>query len=959
MSKTTTTSKARVSPFTSVSRMLVAGAVFFTVLLIAAAILTDNLSQAARSALTRDGRATNSQLQAADEIDALLGRGGLSGRLMIYATQPNPDTLALMAELVAGAEGELANISITDQAHSAIFAQAAQARIAESELAIVALGAGTRDPALVAIEFADGMASFDTALNRFRAMELQAQTAGAIAILDLQRWITGIALILAIIVMASAAALFWFGIRRPLRKLADHLEDLMVDEEKRELPEAARSDEIGDVARIAAQIRRAQLQAGRLLTFGPDGALRLRLEGDGADAVDDALGELRSAADAARTSAQALTGAESTISENSEAAMARLEAALDETIAETSGQLQSLSDAGENVIRLAGDLEGARRSFAGTEEEWRNEMVGLGETMRGEFDRLHGTADRLAQVAETAVGRTEVASSRLDHISAAWAEDQARALAAGEDARAGLAARIEGLDVHIEALGSTLQSFEELSGRTISPVDAARDGLLRSVLGLSEAAKEAAVSTGFWSKEVEAARAARDHAATESEADRAYWKKERQALRLQIDTAMNDLVDTAAKVSSFAKDLNSGAGDLPARFDGLQQEINALGQKIGTFENTGSDMIGKLGGQLTAVHDALQDARDAFYRESVTIGEVTGDLKSLHLSFDAESRAIGEQVALISDSLETLDESLSTLTDRLASPVDLSPVLAALRNEMGRAVTHLSQVVEGQSQQTRASFTAERSAVVGQELAEFSEALEARISLEAEQTAQLMATMDGLREQLESHDDNPPTSAIIEPRLISIGETTRAIAQEVRAIGDKLTSIDGGADGEIMNHIGRVERLQSGLSRAQQAIATSMQEGLSGIVRHLRSSDSDAATQQIERSFATLTRQQIRLDDTLRETISELGGRIDSLAVEIARSSTPITRPDMAEVADGFGTGVKTGAKDRVSDVQPPEEADLSAIYDALRGLTEELKDLSVDTSDASAPDDVDERQAS
>ncbi len=952
-------SKARISPFATVSRLLVAGAVFFTVLLVAAAVLTANLGTTARTALIRGDEMTTARLAAADEISALLGRGGFAGRLMIYATQPTPDTLALMSELIADARAEIPGVTANGTAHGTIFANAARSRIAESELAVTALESGTRDAAVIAMEYADGVTPFEAALDRFRATEQQQQTANALTIFELQRWIVGITLALGIAIMAGTAILFWLGIRRPLRQLADHLEDLMIDEEERELPEAARGDEVGDVARIATQIRRSQLQAGRLLTFGPDGALRFRLEGTGADAVDEAIGELKIATETARTSAETLIGAEGRISSNSDAAMARLEAALSETIAETSGQLQTLSDAGENVIRLAGDLEGARRAFAGTEEEWRTEMIGLGETMRGEFERLRGTADRLAQITETAVGRTEIAGTRIEDMTVRWSESQIMALKASEETRDGLTDRLQSLDTQINALGTTLEGFEALSAQTITPIEAVRESLIRSAKGLSDSTREAATATGFWTREVDAAHAARAHATSEAEADRAYWKKEREALRMQIDTAMNDLFDTAAKVSSFAEDLQSGAGGLPARFDALQAEIAGLGTKIGAFEDVGGNIITKLGGQLASVHDALQDARDAFYRESTTIGEVTGDLKSLHLRFDSETRVIGEQVAAISDSLETLDENLIRLTDRLSSPVDLTPVLAALRNEMGRAVTHLTQVVEGQSQQTRSAFSTESSAVIARELAEFSEALEARIAIEGEQTAQLIDAMDDMRERMSINDGAPSTAAILEPRLVSLSETTRAIANEVREISDKIANGKTDAGGEIIDHIGRVERLQSGLSQAQAAIATSMQEGLSGIARRLRNSDSDTANRQIERAFSTLMQQQLQLENTLRDTVADLGTRIDDLAEGIARSATPIARRDSSATADQFSTSVRPSAQPRVSDVLPPEDADLSAIYDALRGLTEELKDLSVDTSDAPYPPARDTRRVS
>lgn len=951
-------SKERTSPFATVSRLLVGGAVFFTVLLVGAAILTSHLGDTARSALTREEGAITARLAAAEEINALLGRGGLTGRLMIYATEPSPDTLALMSDLTSDARGQLNALTINGTEQATIFAGAARARIAESELAIAAIEAGTRDAATVAMEFADGVAPFEIALNRLRLAEQDLQTSQALSIFELQRWIVGITLALGIIVMAGAAILFWLGIRRPLRQLADHLEDLMVDEEERELPEADRSDEVGEVARIAAQIRRSQLQAGRLLTFGPDGALRFRLEGASATAVDDALGELKVATETARVSAETLTSAEGRITSNSDAVMARLEAALSETIAETSGQLQNLSDAGESVIRLAGDLEGARRSFAGTEEEWREEMIGLGETMRGEFERLRGTADRLAQITEAAAGRTEVAGTRIDALTSQLSEDQAKAIAASEDTRASLAIRLESLDAQIAALGTTLKGFETLSAETITPIQAAKESLMRSVMGLNESTREAATATGFWSREVDAAHKARAHATSEAEADRAYWKKEREALRMQIDTTMNELVETAARVGRFAEDLHTGADGLPARFDALQAEIAGLGTKIGAFENVGTGIIGKLGGQLASVHEALQDARDAFYRESITIGEVTGDLKSLHLRFDSESRVIGEQVVAISDSLETLDENLLRLTDRLSSPVDLTPVLAALRNEMGRAVTHLTRVVEGESQTTRAAFSQESSTVIARELAEFSEALKARIALEGEQTTQLIEAMDDMRERMSINDGAPSTAAILEPRLVSLSETTRAIAHEVRAISDKIAS-GGSEDGEIITHISRVERLQSGLSQAQAAIATSMQEGMAGIARRLRSSDSDAATRQIERAFSSLMQQQLQLENTIRDTVSDLGARIDDLAEGIARSSTPIARRDTADTAGQFATSVRPGATPRPSEAPAADEADLSAIYDALRGLTEELKDLSVDTSDEPAARSGNTRQAS
>lgn len=940
------------SPFTSISRYLVLGAVFFLALLMAAAAYTSGRGMEAREALARNGSAVGARIAAADEIDALLGRGGLAGRLMIYAVEPSPDTFALMEELIADARGQLNTYEgAMNRAYVSEFVETARGRLAESELALAAISSGARTPTAVAVDYNGGVAAFDRALDDFRTAERRSQTAEALSILDLQRWIIGLTLAASVIALGGAAIAFWFGVRRPLRQLADHLEDLMVDEEERQIPESSRGDEIGVLARVAEQMRRSQLQAGRLLTFGPEGALRLRLEGSNAHAVDEALGELKSAATAARTTATAMTGSSDRMAKTSEDIMARIEAALTETVAETSGQLQSLSDAGGEVIRLASELEGSRRAFSGTEAEWREEMAALGTTLRGEFERLRDTADRLGKMTETAASRADSASGHLAKLADGWDKDHQAHLSASTEMRGALAKRVKDLDMQIAGLGETLGGLEALSRKTAEPLEAATQALLKSASKLGGAAGEASTATGLWSKEVEAARAQRAHAASESDADRAYWKKERHALRLEIDNALNDLVDTAARVGAFAEDLHDGAGDLPGRFDMLQADIKVLQDKLGSLETSSSSIAGKLGSELGALHEALQDARDAFHQEAVMIGEVTGDLASRHVRFTEESQIISEQVLAISESLGALDENIGTLTQRITTPVDLSPVLGALRNEMGRAVTHLTQVVEGQSHETRRALgeqTAERTASVANELAAFSRALEIRSEEQGKLTGDLIAAMDDLNERLmnDAAGQGRDTASALEPQMIALGDTMRAMAHEVRNISGKIHQPQDAS--EVLAHITRVEHLQASLGQAQQSIATALRDGLSGISQRIKAGGGAvvgaSADPHTGEAIAKVMRQQERLGEAIYAMTAELGSRIDDLAAELLQPGAPYHDGYQPQATATYtNPAYAAPAADRVSGVLPPEEADLGAIYDALRGLTEELKDLSTD----------------
>ncbi len=1046
--------KLRVTPFTSTSRLLVAGAIFLFALLIAAAAFTNGAGRDVREQLTATDAPAHSRLSAAAEIERLLGRGGFSGHLLAYAARTAGDgsaELQQMAALLDEASGQ-ADIfaGLGSEPFARQFVEVTRGRIAQGRLALASMETGVRDPGIVAVEFAADLAAFDNSYARFRAEEQRLTTLDALNVLDLQRWITSLALAAAVFVMGAAAVLLYVNVRKPLRELAEDLQDLLADDEDRAVTGSDRNDEIGMLARAAEELRRTQLQAGRLLTLGSDGALRLRLEGENGRAVDDALEELVTAADMVRSSARDLSTSGADLAQGSCDAMARVEVALTETVDETSGRLAALSDSGEEVLRLAGDLEATRRSLASAERDWRDEMTGLADTMRGEMtslaetmrdelEHMGATTERLTDMTEAAGTRVEGASGQLTEIAFAWRKEQTALNDASAQARENLTARLVTLDAQIGNLDDTLENLEELTVRAAPPIQEAVNVLGRAVGDMSMASESATAATELMSKEVEATRNARLSVISEAEADRAHWQKDRATIRQQADDMITQMSETANRVEGLAKDLTQSAQDVPGKLDRLSGDLVGLGGQIKTLEQTGGALATQLGGRIVSVHDALSEAREALSDEADTIRGVTSDLKDMHLTFEDESRVVGEQVSSVAETLENLDKHLQAINQRVATPIDLSPVLSALKNEMGQAVTHLTQTIEGQGLNAQASFaedierlgeriegagesnlvavddgfarlsteletiSASQEHGVAQRLSDLSTALDGRIAAQNDASRDIAASLSELADRITSLSDAQDRSdkaasvshladrigelteaqrkaeralwqtadealkaedlsSLIDHRLDALNDSAQAMSDELQALAQTIEmqtaeARDGDTAPQVLEQISRVEHHQGSLGQAQQAIALALHDGLKGIARRLKAADVGPMSEQLDSVVATLVRQQDRLAEVMLEMSTDMGERIDDLAGEIARGNRQARGPRRGFLKKKIdkAQGVDTSTE-RVAQTQAPQENELSAIYDALRGLTDELKDLSGDEPEdaqSDAPDEV------
>jgi len=969
--------KKKVTSFTITGRFLVASAVFLFALLVAAAAVTNTMGLDARNRLTAATAQSDTRAASAAAIDGLLGRAGFTGQLLGYAASAASGDLGAMELVLDDAAAEADRfLAFGSEPFAREFLDITRGRIAQGRLALTTLSAGERNAATIAVDFAADLSSFDVAYNEFSAAEQRLQTRDALQVLTLQRWITSLALGAAVFIMGLGALLLHLNVRRPLRKLAESLEELLTDEEECTLSETDRDDEIGMVARVAEDLRRTQLQAGRLLTLGADGALRLRLEGEGAEAVDAALKDISIAVDDLRGSARTLSESGEGIAGENREVMARVENALDETVAETAGRLGTLAEAGEEVLRLAGDLEGTRRSLAGTESDWRLEMSELAETMRAELERLRATSEHLSESTATAGARVSHVSGELTDIASSWRAEQHALNTSSERTREELGERLTALDGQINNLDGALGALQALTTRAAPPIENAAGAISKAAGDLGEAGKVASQATLLIAKEAQAARNARLSVMSEAEADRAHWQTERGALRKQAGEMIAELSSTAARVDELARELNGGADGIPGKLDRASQEITTLSAQIKAFERAGGQVAGQLGDRLSAVQNVLGDAQAAFVDEANVMRSVTADLSDMHLGFEKERRAVSDQVGSLAETLERLDSQLQTINERVESPLDLSPVLGALRNEMGQAVTHLTRAVEDQTlagQRTLSNAVYQiGQKIEGQSgsfehliatgLLDLSDRLNRKITAQNEAAGKLADILGDLQSRLTHLPDlaiegdarivsQADVSALVDPRIDRLDETAREMVFELRALAKTVSEQRNvRVPQSLEEQMVRIESLQGNLGEAQQAIALALRDGLKNIAHRLRGADVSGVRHQIDEVMETLVRHQDRLSGIMRDMSSDMKTRIDGLSGQIVRGGKLppprkgiFNRPSKASLPEQASTEV------RVSQTPPPEENELSAIHDALRGLTEELKGLSADDGSSSA----------
>ncbi len=1133
----------RLTSLNSTSRLLIAGAAFIFVVLAAAAAVTNGAGLDVRADLTSASTPANQRLATGTEIERLLGRGGFAGLLMAYANDQdltNIDGLEqILNEASAQADG-FADLGMTNSSQQ--FLDTVRGRIAQGRLALASISSGVRTPEVVTLDFTADLAAFDESFASYRMEEQRAQTLNALGVLDLQRWITSLALAAAVFIMGAGAIALHMNVRRPIRQLAENLEDLLTGDEDRILREADRPDEIGNLARIAEQLRRTQLQAGRLLSFGPDGTLRLRLEGENAVAVDDALLDLSDAADTARASAAALVASGDELVTGGQDAVDRIECVLTKSVEEASGRLSSLSKAGEEVLCLAEGLEDARTTMtegledtratltAGLDEarehmgsveaEWRTEMsnwqdqtTGLTQTIQTELDKLRINSTRLAVVAEDVSGRVEQAGARADKagdqiaVSAAnWANEQAALNKISSSTRENLAARLVSLDAKIGLLDDTLEHLEDLTSHAVPPIEHAASIIGDTVRGLSFASDSAAAASAHLSKEAAASRNAREAIISELEEDRSEWLKARGEIQNQAVETINLLGETAAQVDGLANDLAGSSAEIPARMGQLSTNMSGLSNQITALEQTGATLSTQFGERIGTMQQVMEDTRSSIVDEAGSLRSVTSGLKDLHLTFENESRRVGEQIGAVSGTLENLDEHLVAINERVAAPTDLSPVLSALKTEMGQAVGHLTQVVEGQGLNTQQALEANKDAqaqdvaahfaemssaleqafnengknqraaiaasavelsnrfgtaieksnqeqaqqisqsvdgglvdlsiglksafiensgqqsqllveglsiltttfddainesnqaqqqIIATGLSELSVTLNGKITeqgIAAQSLAETLALLDGRLNDLTAAQDQTgqemrdalhesatasiKTSdviALVEPRLAALNDTAHAMGEELRALAGEFANRQDNlqanhqadASPQVLDHIARVELLQTGLADAQQSIALSLRDGLMGIAQRLKTTDVSAISKQLGGVITSLEQQQDRFAETMLDMSTDMSVRIDELAGEIARIKRPTTtaapRPGikpatraLEETSIAPGRALNTrqphAKAPTVAPKEPaaaPKENDLSAIYNALRGLTEDLKDISAEDTDA------------
>ena len=958
--------KQKPTPFTLTGRFLVAGAVFLFVLLVAAAAVTNTMGLEARDRLTATTELPDTRAMIAVEIEGLLGRSGFAGQLLTYAAGGAEGDIALMATTLNDATDKA---RIFTEAGREPFARAfgdvIAGRIAQGRLALLTLDAGDRSTASLAMEFSADLTAFDAAYATFRDAEQRFQTREALEVLTLQRWITSLALGAAVFVMGMAALLLHLNVRRPLRKLSENLENLLTDEEEWALPGTDRDDEIGMVARVADDLRRTQLQAGRLLTLGPDGALRLRLEGSGALAVDTALREIATAADDLRGSAQALSESNDGLAGESREAIARIEGTLEDSVTQAAGRIGTLTDAGEEVLRLAGDLEGTRRGLADTEGTWRLEMTELAEAMRNELVRLRGTSEQLSEATATAGARITHTATELTSVTNVWRAEQETLSSSSIRAQEELTERLALLEGQIGTLDQAVGRLRQLADRVGPPVEEAVGKLDRTVSEFSLTGKTAQAATVLLAKEAEAARNARLSVMSEAEADRAHWQTERGELREQAARMITDIGEVALRVEAFANDLNKGGADLPGKLDQLTTHVAGLKSQLGAFEISGGSIAGHLTEQLGAIEGALAEAQSAFIEEANVIRGITTELSDQHISFERERRAVSDQVETLAGTLNNLDAQLASINERVESPVDLSPLLGALRDEMGQAVTHLTRSVEDQSLSSQRSLSnavyqlgqkietqsGSFEHLIASGLLDLSDRINSKITAQNDAAGQVAEVLAELQMRLESaprvpvHGEAeiiPPTdiTALIDPRIDRLDDAAKAITTELRSLARTVGERDQMQASDVSKQIQRIEGMQTQLGEAQRGMALALRDGLKGVAARLGSSDVSGLKLQIDEIMETLVRHQDRLSGLVRDMSSDMKTRVDGLSGQITRGGKAPARKSFfgrAEKTEAFSTGI------RVSKTPAPEDNELSAIYDALRGLTDELKGISTD----------------
>jgi len=959
----------KVTSFTLTGRFLVAGAVFLFVLLVAAAAVTNTMGIEARDRLTAAAAQTDTRAAAAIELDRLLGRAGFAGQLLSYAASDNAPAEDLTAMEAVLDDAQVAADQFTrfgTESFARRFGEIVRGRIAQGRLALASLATGEVNAAAIAVEYAGDLSAYDAAYSEFQVAEQRLQTREALQVLTLQRWITSLALGAAVFIMGVGALLLHLNIRRPLRQLAENLEGLMADEEDWSLPETDRADEVGMVARVADELRRTQLQAGRILTVGADGALRLRLEGASAEAVDTALQHITDAVSDLRGSAATLSQSSDGIAGQGREAMSRIEGALDETIAETAGRLGALTEAGEEVLKLAGELEGTRRSLASTEGDWRLEMTNLAETMCSELERLRATSEHLSESTATAGARVTHVSNELTDITAAWRGEQHALNNSSEQAREALTAKIETLEGQITTLDQALTHLQGLTDRAGPPIERAAGRITKAVDTFGDVGKTAHAATALMAKEADAARTARLSVMSEAEADRAHWQSERNALREQAAQMIAQMKETGARVEALAQGLESNAGGLPAQLEQLAGELTALSTQMQDFEGKGGAIANHLGTRLAAVQEVLGEAQSAFVDEANVLRGVTSDLTGMHVTFDKERRTVSDTVETLAASIARLDTQLQTINERVESPVDLSPVLGALRNEMGQTVTHLTRSFEDQALTSQRALSnavyqlgekienqnGSFEHLIATGLLDLSDRLNSKITAQNEAAQNLVTVLGDVQAQLanipsstiegEAHIvPQEDVAALVDPRFEKLDETAREMVFELRALAKTVAERETRTSPKLIEQIASMEEVQTRMGEAQQAMALALRDGLTSVSSRLRHADARGTRHQLDEVMETLVRHQDRLSTIMRDMSADMKTRIDGLSGQIARTGKSPMRKSL------FGgtepDAATTPADARVSQTPAPEENELSAIYDALRGLTEELKGLSTE----------------
>jgi chromosome segregation ATPase len=660
------------------------------------------------------------------------------------------------------------------------------------------------------------------------------------------------------------------------------------------------------------------------------------------------------------------------MTEESRETLSRLETALDDVVAQSASRLDTLADAGEEVLKLAADFDGTRRGLAETEGTWKQEMSDLAETMRHELERLRATSAQLAESTATAGARVTHVSSELTDIASAWRAEQHVLTQASERGREHLETRLAALDAQITGLDRALTGLETLTERAGPPIEGAAGAIAKAARDLGAAGKAANLATGLWAKEAEAARNTRLSVLSEAQADRAHWQTERGALRDQAEYLFAQIGDTSKRIDAFARDLSTSESGLPSRLDQLHADCERIAGQLAIFEEGGGKVAGGLSERLATLQGLLEDAQTAFADEANVIRSVTADLSQMHMTFDQERQAVSGQVASLSGTLERLDEQLRTIGQQVESPLDLTPVLGALRDEMGQAVTHLTRAVEDQTLSSQRSLsnavyqlgqkiegqsgTFEHLIATG--LLDLSDRLNTKITAQheaaetlAETLTKVQGTLTGLAgAERPAAEILPPTdvSAQLDPRIERLDDTAREMIFELRALARSVAEPRAvRVPEELEAQLGRIETLQGRLGEAQQAMALTVRDGLQGVLQRIRATGTPATQMQLDEVMETLARHQDRLSGIMRELSVDMRNRIDGLSGQIMRGGKlpPPRKGIFSRPAKADLPATET-AVGRVAQTPVPESNDLTAIYAALQGLTDELKGLSQDTSD-------------